>query len=98
MKIGKKSDFGDAINICYFAAPLVAYLFTMVEILNFVQHFLDTLWSVNDGAAVDSLKTSAADFKSNKLLKYLELTAIFLSHPQVILKSSSSHPQVILKS
>ena len=40
----------------------------MVEILNFVQHFLDTLWSDNDGAAVDSLKTqwepSAADFKS----------------------------------
>ena len=40
----------------------------MVEILIFVQHFLDTLWSDNDGAAVDSLKTqwepSAADFKS----------------------------------
>ena len=31
----------------------------------------------------------------NKLLKYLELTAIFLSHPQVILKTSSKHPQVI---
>ena len=27
----------------------------------------------------------------NKLLQYLDLTAIFLSHPQVILKSSSSH-------
>ena len=26
----------------------------------------------------------------NKLLKFLELTAIFLNHPQVILKSSDS--------
>ena len=31
-------------------------------------------------------------YSYNKLLKYLELTAIFLSHPQVMPKSSSGHP------
>ena len=34
------------------------------------------------------ITASESKFVQNKLLKYLELTAIFLCHPQVILKSS----------
>ena len=46
------------------------------------------LTSLADAKSDINGKNLKSDSKDNKLLKYLELTVIFLSHPQVILKSS----------